>query len=153
MRQIATKGLEGRVAIDGRRPRAEVAELLGRAHVLVSPSVPTAEGQARRIPVVLMEAMASGVPVVASGISGIPELVEDGRTGLLVLPVTRRRSRLAARTMTRPSANRSQAPRETWSSESSTCARTQASSFAASGCTPGCRREAAPLWSATGLPA
>ena len=45
VRQIATKGLEGRVAIDGRRPRAEVAELLGRAHVLVSPSVPTAEGK------------------------------------------------------------------------------------------------------------
>jgi glycosyltransferase involved in cell wall biosynthesis len=36
--------------------------------------------------VVLMEAMASGVPVVASGISGIPELVEDGVSGLLVPP-------------------------------------------------------------------
>jgi colanic acid/amylovoran biosynthesis glycosyltransferase len=86
VRQIATSGLEGRVAIDGRRTRAEVAELLGRAHVLVSPSVPTAEGKREGIPVVLMEAMASGVPVVASGISGIPELVEDGRTGLLVPP-------------------------------------------------------------------
>jgi colanic acid/amylovoran biosynthesis glycosyltransferase len=84
--QIAGSGLEGRVTIAGRRTRAEVAELLGRAHVLVSPSVPTAEGKREGIPVVLMEAMASGVSVVASGISGIPELVEDGKTGLLVPP-------------------------------------------------------------------
>jgi colanic acid/amylovoran biosynthesis glycosyltransferase len=86
MEQIAGSGLEGRVTIAGRRTRAEVAELLGRTHVLVSPSVPTAEGKREGIPVVLMEAMASGVPVVASGISGIPELVEDGKTGLLVPP-------------------------------------------------------------------
>jgi glycosyltransferase involved in cell wall biosynthesis len=38
------------------------------------------------IPVVLMEAMASGVPVVASRMSGIPELVEDGVSGLLIEP-------------------------------------------------------------------
>jgi len=36
------------------------------------------------IPVALMEAMASGVPVIASQLSGIPELVRDGETGLLV---------------------------------------------------------------------
>ena len=86
VRRIAAAGLEGRVALAGRRTRGEVAELLSRAHVLVSPSVPTAEGKREGIPVVLMEAMASGVPVVASGISGIPELVEDGTTGLLVPP-------------------------------------------------------------------
>jgi glycosyltransferase involved in cell wall biosynthesis len=38
------------------------------------------------IPVALMEAMAGGVPVVATRISGIPELVQDGVTGLLVEP-------------------------------------------------------------------
>jgi colanic acid/amylovoran biosynthesis glycosyltransferase len=38
------------------------------------------------IPVALMEAMAAGVPVVATRLSGIPELVQDGVTGLLVEP-------------------------------------------------------------------
>ena len=50
--------------------------------VLVSDCREQREG----IPVVLMEALATGIPVVASDISGIPELVEDGRTGLLVPP-------------------------------------------------------------------
>jgi glycosyltransferase involved in cell wall biosynthesis len=85
-RQIDSAGLRGRVEMVGRRTRAEVAELLGRAHVLAAPSVPTKEGKREGIPVVLMEAMACGVPVVASGISGIPELVDDETTGLLVPP-------------------------------------------------------------------
>ena len=46
------------------------------------------------IPVALMEAMAAGVPVVATRLSGIPELVQDGVTGLLVAPG--RRAGLAA---------------------------------------------------------
>ena len=49
-------------------------------------SVPTREGKREGIPVVLMEAMASGLPVVASAISGIPELIDSERTGLLVPP-------------------------------------------------------------------
>jgi colanic acid/amylovoran biosynthesis glycosyltransferase len=85
-RQIAAAGLERQVVLAGRRTRAELAEHLHAAHALVAPSVPTREGKREGIPVVLMEAMASGVPVVASAISGIPELVEDGVTGLLVPP-------------------------------------------------------------------
>jgi glycosyltransferase involved in cell wall biosynthesis len=60
--------------------------LLGDADILVAPSVPTAEGKREGLPVVLIEAMAAGVPVVASHLSGIPELVEDGVTGLTVTP-------------------------------------------------------------------
>ena len=85
-RQIARAGLETRVTLLGRRDRREVAELLRAADVLAVPSVPTRRGKREGIPVVLMEAMASGVPVVASRISGIPELVDDGVTGMLVSP-------------------------------------------------------------------
>jgi colanic acid/amylovoran biosynthesis glycosyltransferase len=83
-RAVADAGLEGRVQLAGRRTRSEIAGLLRSAHAVAAPSVPTREGKREGIPVVLMEAMASGVPVVASRISGIPELVEDGVSGLLV---------------------------------------------------------------------
>ncbi len=84
--QVERAGLNERVQFHGRRTHQEVAELLQGASVLVSPSVPTQDGRREGIPVVLMEAMASGLPVVASAISGIPELVEDKRNGFLTAP-------------------------------------------------------------------
>jgi glycosyltransferase involved in cell wall biosynthesis/peptidoglycan/xylan/chitin deacetylase (PgdA/CDA1 family) len=83
---IAAAGLEDRVVLAGPRTREEVAADLAASDVLVAPSVPTKQGRREGIPVVLMEAMSSGLPVVASGISGIPELVDDGWNGLLVPP-------------------------------------------------------------------
>lgn len=85
-RRIAHGGLDGRVELLGLRTRVEVAELMRRADVVAAPSVPTCNGRREGIPVALMEAMASGRAVVASDLSGIPELVADGRTGLLVPP-------------------------------------------------------------------
>ena len=84
--QIAKAGLSQRVHLLGRRTREELAGLLRNADVLVAPSVPTSSGKREGIPVVLMEAMGSGVAVVASGISGIPELVEHEGSGLLTPP-------------------------------------------------------------------
>ena len=85
-RSIREADLGGRVRIHGALPRPAVISILGRADAAVLASHPTPSGKREGIPVALMEAMACGLPVVASDVSGIPELVEDGRTGLLVPP-------------------------------------------------------------------
>lgn len=83
---IAAAGLQDQVRMHGVLERADVAMIVRDADVAVLPSVLTRRGDREGIPVVLMEAMASGLPVVASRLSGIPELVLDGRTGWLVEP-------------------------------------------------------------------
>ncbi len=84
--QAVGAGLGEQVVFEGRRTRTEIADLLQRTDVLVTPSVVARDGRREGIPVVLMEGMASGLPVVASRLSGIPELVEDDVCGLLVEP-------------------------------------------------------------------
>ena len=57
---------------------------MSEAHLYIQPSVTAASGDQEGIPVSLMEAMASGIPFVATHHSGIPELVIDGQTGHLI---------------------------------------------------------------------
>jgi len=83
---VAARGLGGRVELLGARPHGEVLELMGLASVLAVPSVIAADGDRDGLPTVLPEAMAAGLPVVAAATTGIPELVIDGVTGLLVEP-------------------------------------------------------------------
>lgn len=78
-RQAAALGLPAEVFL-GYRPQAEVAALLDTADMLVLPSF--AEG----VPVVLMEAMAARIPVIAPRVAGVAELVEDGVSGYVVPP-------------------------------------------------------------------
>lgn len=85
-RQIAQLKLQGRIIIHGGLPRREVIRMLAEADVKALASVPTRGGKREGIPVVLMEAMACGLPVVSSKLSGIPEVVADGRSGFLVNP-------------------------------------------------------------------
>jgi glycosyltransferase involved in cell wall biosynthesis len=84
--QVEAAGITERIEFTGPKDHGEVASLLQEADVLVLPSIPTQSGRREGLPVVLQEAMASGLPVVASGISGIPELVEHERNGILVPP-------------------------------------------------------------------
>lgn len=82
--QVRRLGLSEHVLICGAQPRSRVRELLGKADLLVLPSVVTASGKKEGLPVALMEGMAAGLPVIATDISGIPELVRHEDTGLLV---------------------------------------------------------------------
>ncbi|MEM9174757.1 MAG: glycosyltransferase family 4 protein [Myxococcota bacterium] len=79
-------GIADHVVFHGALDRAGVRAVLARADVSVAPSVPTPDGRREGIPVVLMEAGATALPLVGSRLSGIPELIEDGVTGLLVDP-------------------------------------------------------------------
>ncbi len=74
---IAAHGLGDRVVLLGSQPESAVLDAMARAHLFVLSSL--AEG----LPVVLMEALALELPVVAPAIAGIPELVNHGETGLL----------------------------------------------------------------------
>lgn len=85
-RLVRDAGLGDRVRFRGACTRDAVARVLRAAHVCVVPSVPTRDGRREGIPVALMEAAASGVPVVASALSGIPEAIDDGVEGFLVPP-------------------------------------------------------------------
>lgn len=80
--------LEDAVQLLGVQPGTVVAEKLREADVFVLASERASNGNMDGIPVALMEAMQMGTPVVSTAISGIPELVENGGTGLLVPPRT-----------------------------------------------------------------
>jgi glycosyltransferase involved in cell wall biosynthesis len=60
--------------------------MMAEASLFVLPSIVAPDGQTEGIPVSLMEAMAAGRAVVSTTVSGIPELVEHGVSGLLVPP-------------------------------------------------------------------
>jgi len=76
--------LRDSVELLGVRPQAEVRQYLYSAGMFVLPSVKASNGNMDGIPVALMEAMAAGTPVISTRVSGIPELVEHQRSGLLV---------------------------------------------------------------------
>jgi glycosyltransferase involved in cell wall biosynthesis len=73
-----THGVEDRVIFTGSRD--DIPDLLALSDVFVLPTL----GEA--LPTVLAEAMAAQKPIVVSNVGGVPEMVEDGRNGLLVAP-------------------------------------------------------------------
>lgn len=83
---IDAAGLTEEVLLVGPLARGPLLECMRAAQALVLPSVIDRQGRREGIPVTLMEAMSCGLPVVASDLSGIPELVENERSGLLVPP-------------------------------------------------------------------
>lgn len=84
--QIAGAGLQGRVVLAGALPHEETLRLLASAEVCTLPCVVAPDGDRDGLPTVLLEALALGVPVVSTPVSGVPEIVVDGESGLLVPP-------------------------------------------------------------------
>jgi glycosyltransferase involved in cell wall biosynthesis len=83
---ISDFGLQNSIALHGARPQEEIAEAYARAAVFILAPVVVPDGDRDGIPNVLVEAMAAGVPVISTRISGIPELIDHGQNGLLVEP-------------------------------------------------------------------
>jgi colanic acid/amylovoran biosynthesis glycosyltransferase len=81
---ITQAGLDGAARLRGWQPQQAALAMIDRAHVLAQPSIVAANADEEGIPNVLKEAMALGLPVVATRHAGIPELVEDGVSGWLV---------------------------------------------------------------------
>lgn len=76
--------VEQNIQLLGWKSHHEVAQLMQDAHILLAPSVTAGDGDQEGVPVVIMEALARGLPVISTLHSGIPELVQDGQSGFLV---------------------------------------------------------------------
>jgi len=83
-REAAELGIAGRVVMPGPVMRDEAPVYFGLADLFVVPSIRHESGAVDGLPVVVPEAMAAGLPVIGSNLSGIPVLVRDGRNGILV---------------------------------------------------------------------
>jgi len=82
--QIARHELQECVELLGPRPQTEVSQLVRSAAVFAAPCVVGADGNRDGLPTVLLEAMALGTPCVATDVTGIPEVVHNGQTGVLI---------------------------------------------------------------------
>jgi len=86
IRRIGSRGLERHVRVTGATSQAGLLREYQQATVFCLPCRVSDDGDRDGIPNVLVEAMASGLPVVTTAVSGIPELVQHEATGLIVPP-------------------------------------------------------------------
>lgn len=82
--RVAERGLRARVELTGPRPQPEVIALMHEAAVFAAPCVVGTDGNRDGLPTVLLEAMAAGAACVSTPVTGIPEVIQHGVTGLLV---------------------------------------------------------------------
>lgn len=81
---INNLGVHNKIKLLGRKTHGDVQKILNSSHIFILPSVLGLEGRMEGIPNALKEAMAMGLPVVSTYHSGIPELVENRKSGFLV---------------------------------------------------------------------
>jgi colanic acid/amylovoran biosynthesis glycosyltransferase len=76
--------LSDQVRLTGSMPQTDIVDLLARSSIFVFPAIHDSSGDSDNLPTVLIEAMASNLPVIATGIAGIPEIVQHNENGILV---------------------------------------------------------------------
>jgi glycosyl transferase family 1 len=76
--------IDGSVTLAGFLDQPRLRSLFQQAHLFIHPSYATEDGNQEGVPNSMLEAMATGLPVVATRHGGIPEAVEDGKQGYLV---------------------------------------------------------------------
>jgi len=76
--------LSDQVRLTGSKPQTEIVDLLGRSSLFVFPAIHDSSGDSDNLPTVLVEAMASRLPIIATGIAGIPEIVRHNENGILI---------------------------------------------------------------------
>jgi colanic acid/amylovoran biosynthesis glycosyltransferase len=83
-RLIEELNVSKNVILLGWQPQEQIRELLQEADILLAPSVTSQKGDREGIPGAIVEALARGLPVLSTRHSGIPEVIQDGESGLLV---------------------------------------------------------------------
>lgn len=83
---VRASGLKNHVRLVGAKRHHEIALWLQNANAFVLPSVMAADGDHDVVPTAIIEALASGLPVISTTVGGIPEVVKDGVNGLLAPP-------------------------------------------------------------------
>ncbi len=79
-RMVADKEIEDRVSFLGKKTGMELQGLMGQAEILILPS------RSEAFPMTIVESLAAGTPVIASNVGGIPEVIRNGKEGILVEP-------------------------------------------------------------------
>lgn len=85
-RQITESGLDGVVVLRGAMPQEDLRQEMQTATMLVLPCVVTQSGDRDGLPTVLLEALACGLPCISTTVTGVPEIITHGKTGLLAEP-------------------------------------------------------------------